>query len=236
MMLLGDLPHALSAPAACALPARAARDLEVPQPAIARWIAAYWPPIPRSITIPPVEACVAAMRTRLAASGAPPYIGLTWKGGTPPKEQRSGAAWLLYKEIGIGPLADALRPVPATFIALQRKPEAGEIESLSRLLGREVHDFSDLNEDLEGMLAALALIDEYVGVSNTNMHLRAAAGRIARVLVPRPAEWRWMAAGSSSPWFPGFSIYRQSVDGEWRQALAALGCDLAAAVGDRRIR
>ena len=34
----------------------------------------------------------------------------------------------------------------------------------------------------------LALLDEYIGVSNTNMHLRAAAGRTARVLVPRPAE------------------------------------------------
>jgi len=85
-----------------------------------------------------------------------------------------------------------------------------------------VHDFSALNEDLEGMLALLALIDEYIGVSNTNMHLRAAAGRTAHVLVPCPAEWRWMAAGESSPWFPGFSIYRQGLDGNWGPAFAKL--------------
>ena len=91
-----------------------------------------------------------------------------------------------------------------------------------------MHDFSDLNDDLEGMLALLALIDDYVGVSNTNMHLRAAAGRTARVLVPQPAEWRWMAGRASSPWFPGFSIYRQSLDGSWTQALARLREDLAA--------
>jgi len=63
--------------------------------------------------------------------------------------------------------------------------------------------------------------------------LRAGAGRTARVLVPRPAEWRWMAAGSSSPWFPGFSVYRQSIDGEWNAALDALGRDLARALSDR---
>ena len=80
------------------------------------------------------------------------------------------------------------------------------------------------------MLALLSLVDEYIGVSNTNMHLRAAVGRTARVLVPRPAEWRWMARGASSPWFPGFSVYRQTLDGIWGGALASLRADLTAAV------
>ena len=78
------------------------------------------------------------------------------------------------------------------------------------------------------MLALLALIDDYVGVSNTNMHLRAAAGKTARVLVPCPAEWRWMASGSS-PWFPGFGIYRQALNGRWEDALTALRRDISAA-------
>jgi tetratricopeptide (TPR) repeat protein len=228
VMLLGDLPHALSAHAASAVPARVARDSMLPQIKVSRWISVFWPPLPRSIALRPLESCVAAMRKRLAGAGAPPYVALSWRGGTPPREQRSGAAWMLYKEIGIEPLAEALREVPATFIVLQRNLGPGEVERFSRTLGREVHDFSDLNEDLESMLAALALMEEYIGVSNTNMHLRAAAGRTARVLVPRPAEWRWMAAGASSPWFPGFSLYRQSLDGDWRPALAALGRDLAA--------
>jgi len=63
------------------------------------------------------------------------------------------------------------------------------------------------------------------------MHLRAAAGRSARVLVRCPAEWRWMATGSSSPWFPGFSLYRQSLDGDWSAALARLRKDLEALYG-----
>jgi hypothetical protein len=170
------------------------------------------------------------MRERLASAGDPPYVGLTWKGGTPPLEQRSGGGWLLFKEIGISALADTLKDSPATLIAIQRNPQPGEIESFSRAVGRRVHDFSALNEDLEGMLALLALLDEYVGVSNTNMHLRAGAGRTARVLVPLPAEWRWMASGSDSPWFPGFSVYRQSPDGQWTNALAKLKADLSAAV------
>jgi hypothetical protein len=187
----------------------------------------YWPRLPRSVSIPPQPERVTALRERLAQAGDPPYLALTWRGGTPPREQYEGAAWMLYKEISIELLAEILAGMPATFVSLQRNPGPGETGRLSRELGREVHDFSDLNEDLESMLALLALVDEYIGVSNTNLHLRAAAGRTARVLVPQPAEWRWMAAGASSPWFPGFSIYRQSLDGSWAQALAKLREDLA---------
>jgi hypothetical protein len=36
-------------------------------------------------------------------------------------------------------------------------------------------------------------------VSNTNVHLLAGLGRAARVLVPYPAEWRWMRRDGASP-------------------------------------
>ena len=46
--------------------------------------------------------------------------------------------------------------------------------------------------------------------------------------VPWPAEWRWMAAGHASPWYPGFRVYRQQPDGDWNEALTRLRGDLAA--------
>jgi hypothetical protein len=80
------------------------------------------------------------------------------------------------------------------------------------------------------MLALLALLDEYVGVSNTNMHLRAGVAKAARVLVPCPAEWRWMHGRAHSPWFANFLVYRQSLQGDWSAALEMLGDALAAGV------
>jgi hypothetical protein len=135
---------------------------------------------------------------------------------------------LLYKELRLEDLAAVLRGVAGTLVSLQRAPGAGETERLAALAGRPVHDFSAANGDLEDMLALLALLDEYIGVSNTNMHLLAGIGRTARVLVPWPAEWRWMAAGGASPWFPGFRSYRQRPDGDWGPAVARLRADLEA--------
>jgi len=225
VILAGDLPHAFSTRPASNVRASATNDADSGHLEFPYRTSVFWPPVPPSLTIAPLAEPLAAMRRRLAQAGKAPYLGLTWRGGIVPSEQR-GASWSLYKETPIEPLAQALKGFPGTLIALQRNPEPGEVERLSRAIGRDAHDFSDLNEDLEGMLAALALTEEYVGVSNTNMHLRAAAGRTARVLVPCPAEWRWMAAGSSSPWFPGFSVYRQSLDADWSAALSRLHDDL----------
>jgi tetratricopeptide (TPR) repeat protein len=226
VILAGDLPHALSHYPACPLPPIDAIATRAPRRDFSGRISVFWPPVPPPLALSPLAERCADMRQRLAEIGSPPYLGLTWRGGTPPREQRA-VIWMLYKQIGIQPLAAALQDIPGTFIALQRNPEAGEIAALSAALGRQVHDFTALNEDLEGLLALLALIDEYIGVSNTNMHLRASIGKTARVLVPCPADWRWLQAGRSSPWFPGFTIYRQSLQGDWDAALTALKQDLA---------
>jgi hypothetical protein len=164
------------------------------------------------------------VRQNLTAAGPPPYLGITWRAGM----VRPGS---LFKQAPLADLASALAPVPATVINLQRGSEPGEAGRLQGILGRPPIDFSHFNEDLEDMLALLSLIDDYIGVSNTNMHLRAATGRAARVLVTNPAEYRWMAHGDASPWFPSFRLYRESAEGGWREAIRALGRDLIAAHG-----
>ena len=130
-------------------------------------------------------------------------------------------------------LGKLARNWPGTVVVLQRLPGAEALAEFGRALGREFLDWSHLNDDLSDALAGLSLLDEYVGVSNTNMHLLAAIGKVARVLVPHPAEWRWMVAGDESPWFPGFRIYRQAHDRTWNAALARLSEDLRNQYGQR---
>ena len=226
VIMAGDLPHALAAGLnnlAKLPPGTETADARWAFP----WTQPLYSPLPAPSTrIKSLEKQLVSIQSRLAALGPPPYLGITWRGGTPPSEQGAGS-WLLFKTLGIAQLGAALKSYQGTFLALQRKPAPGEIATLEQAIGARVHDLSDLNDDLEGMLALLELIDEYVGVSNTNTHLRACAGKTARVLVPAPAEWRWMATGKYSPWFPGFPVYRQTNDGDWRAALDELARDLS---------
>ena len=237
MMLAGDLPRVLAQFACSPLrPQGVSRqrrlDAFTREIASARRLRVFYPELP-----PPLALTVQAVRLRdikrqLDGFGPPPYFGLTWRAGIAPAQQH-GPARLLHKALPLEALGAALREVDGTLLALQRNPESGEIERLASLAGRPVHDLAALNEDLDAMLALLALVDDYIGVSNTNMHLRAGTGRTARVLVPCPPEWRWMAAGDESPWFPGFRIYRQGPDGDWGGELARLTRELVAEFGKR---
>ena len=224
VLLAGDLPRVLT-PAHIA--PRQWADvcaLETGQ-ALSRGENGRFPP---SLVITPLPERIAEIRQRLAAAGPAPYLGLTWRAGVPPREQGAGE-WTLYKAAAIAEFAQAISAFPGTLLALQRMPAVGEIDAFAQAAGRPLHDFTALNDDLEGMLALLALIEEYTGVSNTNMHLRAVTGKTARVLVPAPAEWRWMAAGAASPWFPGYALYRQNNDADWTTAWGELRRDLAQA-------
>lgn len=171
---------------------------------------------PPPLAIAPDAERLEAMRRRLERVGPRPWIGVTWRAGT----STDVVAHALHKSAPIASLFAAL-PRDGTVLSLQREGSFDELESASRALGRPLYDFSAINGDLDDALALVALLDRHVGVSNTNMHLAAAAGATADVLVQFPPEWRWGIEGDS-PWFPGFRVYRQLAGGDWSRAFAAL--------------
>ncbi len=181
--------------------------------------AARFPP---PLALAPIADRVQAARARLEALGPSPRIALTWRSGV----ASAGPSRTQVKEIGIPEFAHALHGMRATWIGVQRLPREGECARFAEALGAPVHDLSAANDDLEEMLALLAAVDRYAGVSNTNTHLRAGLALPLHVLVANPAEWRW-GLGESSAWFPGARLYRQRPDGDWSAALASLRDDLA---------
>ena len=235
-MLVGDLPHALGAlesrpVASGAFPHEDSREFAIPpHQGLPGFVRVLFPEVPPPLPLTPIPERLALAKQELARLGPPPYVGITWRAGTLPEKQQ-GTDWFLHKHAPLQQLGTTLRQAKGTYLALQYNPKPGEIEMLASCIGRPVHDLTAANDDLEAMLALLAIIDDYIGVSNTNMHLRAGAGRTARVLVQVPADWRWMAAGDESPWFPGFRIYRQGPDGDWSPALDRLGGDLRVKFG-----
>jgi Tfp pilus assembly protein PilF len=177
---------------------------------------------PRPLALSPLADRVAAMRARLDAAGPAPRIAITWRGGT---ATTGGPVAVQLKEIALDLLGHSLKGKSATWISIQRLPREGEADTLSQVLGAPVHDFSGVNDDLEDMLALLALVEGYVGVSNANTHLRAGVGGAMQVLVPFPPEWRWSVSGERSPWFCGMRVLRQEANGSWTEALEKLAAE-----------
>lgn len=197
---------------------------DLPLAAMQQGAAEVAPPLP----LRPDAQRVEKMRQRLAEIGPAPYLAVTWRAGARGRKLRDGLR-MYDKHVDPFALGRQLAGCAATVISIQRLPEAGELAAFGAGLGREAADFAALNDRLEDMLALLSLVDAYVAVPNTNVHLRAALGGGADVLLNHPVQdWRWLAAGEASPWYPEMSIYRQRADGGWDEALAELGTALQA--------
>jgi tetratricopeptide (TPR) repeat protein len=173
-----------------------------------------------SLRVSPRPERVAKWKEALGQAGPRPWIGVQWRAGTP----RESHATALSKNAPLEGIFRTLATSPGTLLAIQRSLAAGELGQASRAAGRDVLDFSHVNDDLEDVLALVSVLDRHVAVSSTTLHLAAAAGATADVLVPFPPEWRWRAQGDS-PWFPGFRVLRQEADGDWTAALSRLGRD-----------
>jgi Tfp pilus assembly protein PilF len=165
---------------------------------------------------------------RLAALGPAPYLAVTWRAGTDTVRGREFGAERVSLTKSAPPrlLGEAVRGWRGTTILLQRGARSEDGAEFAAGFAAPFHDLSALGDDLRALLAVLSLVDEYVGVSNTNIHLLAGIGRTARVLVPFPPEWRWLRGEGRSPWFPDFPVYRQPVSHHWSAPLAALRKDL----------
>ncbi len=174
--------------------------------------------IPPSISLSVIPEELSSIKKTLKELGPPPYFGFTWRAGTEHYNR-------LFKNAPADAIAKALHGIKGTFISLQRNPKQSETERIQEIIGEPVHNLTYLNEDLEAMLALLSVLDDYVCVSNTNVHLRAAVGKPSRVLVPFPAEYRWMHKGRKSPKFPESSLYRQAADQSWDDAMEAFASD-----------
>jgi hypothetical protein len=128
-------------------------------------------PIPGPIRFAPLPERMDEVAARIAKLKHP-LIGLTWRAGTGPESANRN---VLYKEVKFADFLAMAKTLPGTLLVLQRNPKAEEVRAIGDASGGRVVDLSALNADLEAMLALLSQIDDYVGVSNTNMHLMAAS-------------------------------------------------------------
>jgi len=89
-------------------------------------------------------------------------------------------------------------------------------------LAAELTDFSETG-------AVIRNLDLVIAVDTAVVHLAGAIGAQAWVLVPEPADWRWLLNRADSPWYPTLQLFRQDRAAAWAPVLA----DVAKALRER---
>lgn len=110
------------------------------------------------------------------------------------------------------------------FICLQKEVRPEDQALLDTLPVRQV---SHLLKDFSDTAALCDLMDIVLTVDTSVAHLAGALGKNTWILLPTPFEWRWLEHGSSSPWYPSVTLYRQQHIGAWQPVIDAVAADLA---------
>ncbi|OAN56033.1 hypothetical protein A6A04_10795 [Paramagnetospirillum marisnigri] len=88
--------------------------------------------------------------------------------------------------------------------------------------------------DMAEAAAVIAGLDVVVGGDTPELHLAAAMGKPAWVLLPDAFTWRWPRGRDDSPWYPTARLFRQSPDGSWRHAVSRVAAGLKILTAKKR--
>ena len=96
----------------------------------------------------------------------------------------------------------------------------------------EVLDLSAELADFAETAAVIRNLDLVVTIDSAVAHLAGALGAAVWVLMPRPADWRWMNDRSDTPWYPSMRLFRQPKPGAWDEVFGEVAAALHERVGE----
>ena len=80
-------------------------------------------------------------------------------------------------------------------------------------------DFDESNGRFMDTAAIIKNLDLIITVDTAIAHLAGGLGTPVWVLLPQPADWRWMLERTDSPWYPTMHLFRQDESGNWEKLI-----------------
>jgi Flp pilus assembly protein TadD len=76
-------------------------------------------------------------------------------------------------------------------------------------------DFDQSNGRFMDTAAVIKNLDLVITVDTSICHLVAGLGMDVWVMLPNPADWRWMMNRTDTPWYPTMRLFKQPTPGDW---------------------
>jgi tetratricopeptide (TPR) repeat protein/precorrin-6B methylase 2 len=139
-------------------------------------------------------------------------VGLVWAGNPEHPNDR-------FRSMALSMLRPILEVGGVRFVSLQKgfgaEQATGEVLAGVNWLdvGSELEDFSDT-------AAVISELDLVLCVDTAVAHLAGALGKPVWVMLPQPADFRWLEGRDDSPWYPTLRLFRQSQRDDWADVVA----------------
>jgi tetratricopeptide (TPR) repeat protein/ADP-heptose:LPS heptosyltransferase len=153
----------------------------------------------------------------------------------PAKTYRVGVVWAgrpthgndANRSLSLTMLQPLLQLRGVECIALQKGDAIAQAASLPS--SAKLRTFDAEIQSFEDTAALLQCVDELVTVDTSVAHLAGGLGRQVRLLLPLIPDWRWLWDRADSPWYPSMHLYRQTLRGQWEQAIQSVVKDVVQA-------
>lgn len=132
-----------------------------------------------------------------------PRVGVVWAAGE----------WNQTRSIPFPAFSELLSDPACEFWSLQGGAAQADWNDLQP--SPRLRDSADLGDGILNLACIISQLDLVITVDTLAAHLAGAMGVPAWVLLQHAADWRWMASGTTSPWYPSLRLFRQHAPGDW---------------------
>ncbi|WP_374469041.1 tetratricopeptide repeat protein [Phenylobacterium sp.] len=103
----------------------------------------------------------------------------------------------------------------------QRALSADAVAALHALPGAvSLHPEDTGARDMADTARLIESLELVISIDSSVAHLAGAMGKPCWLLLPQPADWRWLRDRSDSPWYPSMRLFRQATPGDWTGVIA----------------
>lgn len=149
-------------------------------------------------------------RARLGAD-ARMRVGLAWAGSPAHVRDR-------HRSLSLEQLAPLRDVEGVRWISLQKGPR--EDEGRAPPAGWTMENLAPDLRDFGDTAALVDALDLVICVDTSVAHLAGALGKPTWLMLPTPADFRWLETREDSPWYPGMRLFRQRERGNWADVIA----------------
>jgi len=113
------------------------------------------------------------------------------------------------------------------FYSLQKFTGLDQLDNLPKNI--HLHTFDELdtkNGPFMDTAAIIKQLDLVITADTSIAHLAGGLGVKTWIVLPFPAEWRWLMYRDDSPWYPTVKLFRQRKSGDWSHVQKKLLKDL----------
>jgi len=151
-------------------------------------------------------ALAAARLRRFPRRDARLRVGMAWAGN--PRYKADAC-----RSMHLGTLLPLLRAEGVDWFSLQKGERTAELHALPKDV--HIEDGCSGDTGLADAAALIASLDLVITTDTSIAHLAGAMAKPVWMLLPRPADWRWMLEGERTPWYPTARLFRQGEPGDW---------------------